>query len=437
MSKFDMIIGYTATKKELKQIADTLRNRDAYDKLGVSAPRGLLLHGEPGVGKSLMASAIIEASGRPAFVCRKDKPNGDFVKEIKATFDKAIAEAPSIVYLDDMDKFANGDERHPDAEEYVTVQSCIDEVKGKEVFVLATANNLRCLPRSLRRAGRFDRVIEIETPHGQDAINIITYYLSTKKVVDGVDAKTIARIMDGRSCAELETVINEAGLYAGYARAESITMEHFMEACLRTVFYVPASLDDYDNDDDSFTLLSDSNNVVSQIIYHEAGHAVVSEILCPESVNLICAHNREGASGGFTDYYNDRTRTPLYWIKSRIIGTLGGMAAIEQKYGIFDAGCERDLDQAFDRTKDLVVNTCIRGLHLHCNGYEDSERLKSEQEQVVAAEVEKFYRKAKEIISLNHEFFEKIAVALAEKRLLSAVDIKKIKSECEIVPVVL
>ena len=67
----------------------------------------------------------------------RTRPNGDFVKEIKATFDKAIADAPSIVYLDDMDKFANGDEHHPDAEEYVTVQSCIDEAKGKEVFVLA------------------------------------------------------------------------------------------------------------------------------------------------------------------------------------------------------------------------------------------------------------------------------------------------------------
>lgn len=435
MSKFDMIIGYTAVKKELQQIADTLRNRDVYDKLGISAPRGLLLYGEPGVGKSLMASAIIEASGRSALVCRKDKPNGDFVKEIKATFDKAIAEAPSIVYLDDMDKFANGDERHPDAEEYVTVQSCIDEAKGKEVFVLATANNLCCLPRSLRRAGRFDRVIEIDPPHGQDAVNIITHYLSTKNVAEDVDVKTIARIMDERSCAELETLINEAGLYAGYERAESITMEHFMEACLRTVFNVPAPLDDYD--DDFYALLSDSSNVLSQIIYHEAGHAVVSEILCPESVNLISAHNRGGASGGFTDYYNDRTRSPLYWKKSRIIGALGGMAAIEQKYGIFDAGCERDLDQAFDRTRDLVVNNCISGLHLHCNGYEDSERLKSEQEQAVSAEVEKFYRKAKEILSLNHEFFENITTALAEKMLLSAGDIQRIKSKCEIVPVVL
>lgn len=81
MSKFDKIIGYSAVKKELKQIADTLKNREVYAKLGVSSPRGLLLYGEPGVGKSLMASAVIEESGRKAFVCRKDQPNGDFVFE--------------------------------------------------------------------------------------------------------------------------------------------------------------------------------------------------------------------------------------------------------------------------------------------------------------------------------------------------------------------
>ena len=187
MSKFDMIIGYSAEKKELRQIADTLKNRESYEKLGVSAPRGLLLYGEPGVGKSLMASAVIEASGRQVFVCRKDQPNGDFVKHIKETFDKAIENAPAIVLLDDMDKFANGDERHPDAEEYVTVQSCIDNAKGKEVFVLATVNNMRCLPKSLHRAGRFDRVIEIETPRGNDALAIISHYLKNKKVVADVD----------------------------------------------------------------------------------------------------------------------------------------------------------------------------------------------------------------------------------------------------------
>ena len=438
MSKFDMIIGYSAVKKELRQIADILKNREVYEKLGVSAPRGLLLYGEPGVGKSLMASAVIEASGRQVFVCRKDQPNGDFVKHIKQTFDQAVENAPSIVLLDDMDKFANGDERHPDAEEYVTVQSCIDNAKDKEVFVLATVNNMRCLPKSLHRAGRFDRVIEIEAPRGNDALAIISHYLKNKKVVAKVDTKTIARIMDGRSCAELETVINEAGLYAGYERADSITMDHLLEACLRIVYDVPAAADD-DEDEDFYTHLSNANHAESQIVYHEAGHAVVSEILCPGSVTLVSAYLRNGSRGGFTDYYNDRSHTPLHWAKSRIIGGLGGLAANEQKYGVFDVGGRRDLEQAFERMRDLVVNTGMCGLALYSYGYgdADSEKLKSAQEQTVAAEIEKAYRKAKEILTLNMEYFEKVAAALARKKLLCASDMQKLKSECRIVPVAL
>ena len=438
MSKFDMIIGYSAVKKELRQIADTLKNRDVYGTLGVSAPRGLLLHGEPGVGKSLMASAVIEASDRPVFVCRKDQPNGDFVKHIKETFDKAIEQAPSIVLLDDMDKFANGDERHPDAEEYVTVQSCIDAAKGKEIFVLATVNNMRCLPRSLYRAGRFDRVIEIEAPRGRDALEIISHYLQSKKVVDGMDAEIIARIMDGRSCAELETVINEAGLYAGYERSDFITMDHLLEACLRIIYHVPA-IADKENGKDFDTNLSDADFTQAQIIYHEAGHAVVSEILCPGSVTLVSAYNRSGNQGGFTDYYNDRSYAPLHWIKSRIIAGLAGLAANEQKYGVFDVGGRRDLDRAFDCAKDLVVNTGMCGLSLYSYGYgdENSDKLKSAQEQVIAAEVEKSYRKAREILALNAEYFEKVAQALARKKLLSAEDIQELKNGCRIVPVAL
>lgn len=435
MSKFDEIIGYAATKKELLQIADTLKNREAYAKLGVKAPRGLLLYGKPGVGKSLMASAVIEESGRKTFVCRKDLPDGDFVKVIKETFEKAIENAPSIVYLDDMDKFANGDEDHPDAEEYVTVQSCIDEAKDKEVFVLATANNIRCLPRSLRRAGRFDRVMEIEAPHGEDALLIITHYLQSKKVVDSVDTKTVARLLDGSSCAELETVINEAGLYAGYERAETITMDHFMKAILRTVFKVPAAANDFGEDTQGIP--DDNGGFASQIVCHEAGHAVVSEVLCPESVTLVSAYHKTGSRGGFTSVYNDRHCPPLYWERSRVVAALGGIAAVEQKFGIPDVGGQRDLNQAFDQVQDLTVKKCINGLHLHSNYNMDSERLHTEQEQVIASEVERYCRKAKEILALNRDFFEKVASALAKKRLLTAADVQKIKSECTIVPVAL
>lgn len=431
MSKFDEIIGYTAQKKELRQIADVLKHREAYDRLGVPAPKGLLLHGEPGVGKSLMASAVIEESGRKAFTCRKDQPNGDFVKVIKKTFEEAVENAPAIVFLDDMDKFANSDARHPDTEEYVTVQSCIDEAKGKDIFVLATANNIHRLPDSLCRPGRFDRVLEIEAPEGEDALQIVTHYLQKKKTVGDIDVKTLARILDGKSCAVLETVINEAGLYAGYERADFITMDHLMEACLRMVFNVPASESDFEDED--FCDLRDAGSVKAHIVYHEAGHAVVSEILCPESVNLIYVHSRGGERGGFTSYYNDDSYTTLYWARSRIAASLGGLAAVEEKFGIPDIGGTRDLSQAFRMTYQLVEDNCVCGFHLFDRG-ENSDALKSQQESVAAGEVERFFRKAKEIIALNHDFFEKLAAALAEKKLLSAVDIQRIKSECVITP---
>lgn len=434
MKEFDKIIGYTSIKRELEQIADTLKNGEAYAKLGVSAPKGLLLHGEPGVGKTLMATSLIEASGRKAFVCRKDQPDGDFVKTIKETFDRAAANAPSIVFLDDMDKFANGDERHTDEEEYVTVQSCIDTVKGKGVFVLATANDIRSLPKSLRRAGRFDRIIDVKAPVGRDAVQIIEHYLKGKPFVGDIDAKTVARILNGRSCAELETVINEAGLCAGFARSEQITMEHFMEACLRTLFDVePKSPDE--KDEDWLADLPNGEKRSSQIVYHEAGHAVLFELLAPESVTLVSAHGRSGASGGFTRCYHPSDTNPMRWDICQIVGGLGGKAALDQKFGIADLGCSRDLDQVFDMVYDHVTDVCTHGFSLYRSDYGSSDTQRAAIEQVVAAEVERYYRKAREILALNREFLDKVAAELAQKRLLHMVDIQRIKAECRIVPV--
>ena len=145
--EFAVVIGYEPIKMELKRIIDIMLNPEKYKKLGVTTPRGVLFNGGPGLGKTLLANCFIRASGRKTFTCRKDKPNGDFVREIKNVFEDAKNNAPSIVFLDDMDKFANEDEYHENAEEFVTIQSCIDEVKNFEVFVkLQTpkSNRRRC-----------------------------------------------------------------------------------------------------------------------------------------------------------------------------------------------------------------------------------------------------------------------------------------------------
>lgn len=431
MKEFERIIGYEAIKRELIQISDALANSAVYQRLGTTPPRGLLLHGEPGVGKTLMATAVIEASGRKAFICRKDKPNGDFVKAIKQTFKDAADAAPSIVFLDDMDKFANGDERHPDAEEYVTVQSCIDSVKDKDVFVLATANNLRPLPNSLLRAGRFDRIIEVDNPRGDDAVNIIAHYMKQKNFVGDIDVHSIARIMDGHSCAELETVINEAGLYAGFERSEVITMEHFMRACLHTIHNVPIdalNITEFEAD------LNDPGNEITRVVYHEAGHAVISEVLNPGSVSLISAHSRNGGSSGFTMYKRSGAND-VTGLRGLIIGALGGMAALEQKFGIVDTGTSRDLKQAFRIAWDLITENCVSGFHLHSNGYDDSAELTAKQEQAAAAEVERLYRKTKEILSRNYKLLDAIAKELSVKGILTFSDIQRIRSECNIATV--
>ena len=219
MEAFEEIIGYEDVKHELRRIADALNRSEAYRALGAKAPSGLLLHGSPGVGKTLMANCLIKASGRKAFVCCKTKPSEEFIGIIKETFDAAIENAPSIVYLDDMDKFANDDEWHRNSEEFVTVQSCIDEVRDKEVFVLATANETHCLPSSLTRAGRFDRVIDVCAPEGEDAEAIVEHYLRRKQMAGQLDCKVIVKLLCGGSCATLETVINEAAAIAAWQRA--------------------------------------------------------------------------------------------------------------------------------------------------------------------------------------------------------------------------
>lgn len=430
MNAFDKVIGYESVKRELIGIADALANGEAYEKLGVTAPRGLLLYGNPGVGKTLMATALIEASGRRAFICRKDKPNGDFVNEIKKTFDDASEAAPSIVFLDDMDKFTNGDEHRPDAEEYVTVQSCIDEARARDVFVLATANNTRVLPRSLLRAGRFDRVIEVDNPHGKDAEDIIAHYIRNKKFVGAIDPAVAARIMNGSSCAELETVINEAGLFAGYERSDEITPDHFMKACLHTVHGVPTEVLNVDVPE---TDLENGKDVRARIVCHEAGHATVAEVLSPGSVTLVSAYSKEYCRGGFTSYFRGEGDGSLDEVYNEICTSLAGMAAQEQKYGEIDAGSSADLDCAFEKIWSLVTRNCVMGFHLHDNDSFTlgvSADLMAKQEQAVAAEAEKQFRRAKEILASNRVMFEAIARELSKKGVLTSVDIARIKADC-------
>ena len=424
MKEFNKVIGYKDVKVELERIADMMVNSDKYKALGVKTTSGLLLYGEPGVGKTLMAKCLIKASKREAFTIRKDAPDGDFVKQIKTTFDEAKEKAPSIVFLDDVDKFANEDINHRNAEEFVTIQSCIDDCSDEEVFVIATANDLDNLPSSLLREGRFDKTIEVLPPTGKDAEEIIKYYLSSKKVAKDVDCKEIARFLDGRSCASLETVLNEAGVYSGFEGKQKIDMKDIIRAFMRVVYKAPEYTDKEDT------------KYLRNIAVHEAGHTVVAEILEPESVNIVTVKKHDGSIGGFTSYDQDENYfQDKQFMETRVMSLLAGRAATEIVYGKVDVGATSDLQRAFRVVERFVDDYCGYGFFF-CEGLVsrgESNELLGRKTYAIQTEVERYYQMTKKILIDNRELLDKLTDALEKNKTLVYRDIQDIKKTCKLV----
>ncbi|MGI6218029.1 MAG: AAA family ATPase [Coriobacteriales bacterium] len=430
MNAFDKIVGYESIKRELTKTADMLSNDEPYRKLNVTMPHGLLLYGKPGVGKSLMASCLIEASGRPTFTCRKAEPNGEFVKTITSTFKQAKEKSPSIVFLDDLDKFANDDINHCDSEEYVTVQSCIDEVGDKNVFVLATANEINKLPKSLKRPGRFDRIINVGVPTRKDIVPIVGHFLKGKRLADDVNPVVVADLLYGHSCATLETVINEAGLMAGFERAALVEMRHLVKSFLMVVHHVSPELIDQGEPVDLAT-----NSAAAHLIWHEAGHATMQELLFPNSVSLVFAGLGEEDAKAFTVCKNDfaMSVSESDWQNKVMVG-LAGREATFMNLGRA-TGCDYDLDKSLQIIRGAISEEGIAGFSLlDSPEFGSSEDLFRAEEAVTSAVLEICSKKVRMALLANRELLTKIAEELATTGVLTALCIKKIRKSCELKP---
>ena len=424
MSAFDKVIGYDTIKSELLQICDMIHNRDVYESLGAKLPQGVLLYGDPGLGKTLMAKCFIEESGLEALVMRRDKGNDDFISEITDTFRAAKEKAPCIIFLDDLDKFANEDLLHRDAEEYVAVQAGIDEVKNSNVFVLATANEKRKLPDSLLRSGRFDRKIEVQSPTDRDANEIIVHYLSDKKVSEDVNMDDLCKMISYSSCAELETILNEAAINAAYTRKTHIGMEDLEKAVLRMQYDSP----------DNYTKASDEDRKKTAL--HEAGHLVVSEALCPGSVGLASLRcTGRSSTGGFVDRCKELPGRQAY-----VLVALAGKAAVELYYSETSAsGCRSDIERAFNIIRDGMSEHGTHGFGMIDVATErfcaTSENMNSRSEATTHAELERCMFRTRDILLKNRGFLEKAANALLEKGTLLSSDIRAIRESVTITEV--
>lgn len=416
MNAFDKVIGYEKEKEELSHICDILVNPHKYAALGVKKPRGLLLHGLPGVGKTLMASSLIEATGRKCFTCRKNQSENVFVQEITDVFARAKENAPSVVFLDDVDKFA-ADEHLRNPDELVTVQTCMDETKDCDVFVVATCNHADALPRSLRRAGRFDFIMAICPPTRKEAEEIVRYYIKDKKIAADVDVHNIARMLDGNTCALLEAVLNEAGIYAGYENKSEIGNEHIKRAILRSIF----DTEEYFN--------SVPVDVKEEVACHEAGHAAAAMSFNPDCIGLISVRRGKSGTDGVTQIFKDDDYFADYGLmRERVVSLLAGKAAVELRYGRTDVGATSDLKRASKIVERFVTEYAASGFGFF-RGREAGSvdaidyEVVHERNRLMA----QFYDEARRIVHNNWELVRQLTAALVERDTLTYDEIAAIR----------
>ena len=335
--KLDLILNYQDGTETI-----SLSEVEAFDS---SSP--VTSEGEPGLGKTLLAKCFIDECGLKSYTLRSNKGGDKFVDEITATFEKAKQNAPAIIFLDDMDKFANDDDMHCDAQEYVAVQAGIDFVKGSDVFVIATTNDINKLPDSLVRTGRFDRVIIVQEPTQDDASKIIEHYLKNKKLSDDIDFNDLCKMMSYHSCSDLETLLNEAAIRAGYGKKDCIEMEDLINAVLRLQYKSPDELLQKDKDE------------VRKTAIHEAGHIVVSEVLNPESVGLASVRSKgRSRIGGFIHKCKDDES-----LQNQVMICLAVKVATEMYYSDTCAsGCRSDFKSAINLIRNGLTEEGTNGV---------------------------------------------------------------------------
>lgn len=417
MDKFDeKVIGYDSIKETLRQIADVLKRPEAYKEKGVSMPRGLLMESAPGLGKSLMASILMEESGRKSFVFRRINEGNTFLGEMKDIFDVAKEEAPSILLLEDLNLYVESNS--PYAPEWACLQACIDETSDADIFVIATTNDTRYMPQSLLRPGRFDYILNLNPPLGKTAENIVSYYLRDKNLAKDVQISDIVKAMPQVSCATLETVMNLAAINSVYLDHAHVQKEDIIDALLKVVYNLRKA--DCEEDPQEHQMIA----------VHEAAHAVVGEVLHSGSIGIITIRGSHGAIGGMESGFAVYAKSEEEF-QDEIIKTLAGKAGTALIYGIMDIRAAADIKKA-DQLLDIWLCHFAGG---GFSGVEPGENRLSEprlsyNEAIKSAKLEELYRRSYKILYDNRDFLLAVQKELLEHETLLNSDLAKIRESC-------
>ena len=355
---FNSVAGNEEAKESLMDIVDFLKNPEKYKEYGARMPKGVILYGSPGTGKTLLAKAVAGEAKVPFYALS----GSDFVQvyvgvgaaRIRNLFKKAKAHGKAVIFIDEIDAIgkkrggsaasSGNDERDQTLNALLTEMSGFGEKEG--IVVIAATNRLDTLDSALLRPGRFDRHIEVSLPDLCAREKIISLHLKNKPYID-ININDIARKTAYFSGAKLESLINEAAIIAAKENSSSLTQEHINKAySIVLAGYEKKERDHYLEEDRLLTS------------YHEAGHALISLIKIPEDkVSKITIIPTTNGAGGYTlTIPKDKSYQRLDYLKNRIMVLLGGRAAEEIIFGKekISTGAEGDLTQTTEIAMSMI-----------------------------------------------------------------------------------
>lgn len=354
---FKDVAGNEAAKQDLTEIVDFLKEPKKYEKLGARIPRGVLLAGEPGTGKTLMARAVAGEASVPFFSISGSEFAEMFVgvgaSRVRDLFSKAKKNAPSIIFIDEIDAVAHKRDARGGAgrEDEQTLNQILVEMDGFDndsgVIVIAATNRVDMLDKALLRPGRFDRHINVTLPERKDRLEILNVHFKNKPMEKDVDLDSLAAKTAGSSGADLANIANEAAITAAREGHKEITNGDLTEAFERVAI----------GPERKSKVMNDHERHVTA--YHEAGHAIVGHVL-PDSdpVHKVTIIPR-GRTGGVTWFLppEDRSYKSIFELKDILARAMGGRIAEKLIFGddAVTTGASSDLKNVAELSKEMIV----------------------------------------------------------------------------------